>query len=79
MPACAPPSSRAGRRRVAYLEANTEVRLQPVKACPDCYPERLGATIRRARAGAGRLRRHPARRAFRAAARPLPEFTLFGG
>jgi len=33
-----------GPEAVAWLEANTEVRLQPVKACPDCYPERLGAT-----------------------------------
>src|SRR5215467_7908867 len=33
-----------GPEAIAYLEENTEVRLQPVKAYPDYYPERLGAT-----------------------------------
>jgi succinate dehydrogenase/fumarate reductase flavoprotein subunit len=68
-----------GPEAVEYLEANTEVRLQPVKTYPDYYPEKPGAT-----AGGrvlepvsfdgsslgmnfGRLRP------------PLPEFTLFGG
>jgi hypothetical protein len=68
-----------GPEAVEYLEANTEVRLQPVKTYPDYYPEKPGAT-----AGGrvlepvtfdgtslgvnfGRLRP------------PLPEFTVFGG
>src|ERR1700682_2563353 len=68
-----------GPEAVGYLEANTEVRLQPVKTYADYYPEKPGAT-----AGGrvlepvtfdgtslgvnfGRLRP------------PLPEFTLFGG
>ncbi|WP_035713712.1 FAD-dependent oxidoreductase, partial [Bradyrhizobium genomosp. I (2014)] len=33
-----------GPEAIGYLEANTEVRLQPVKDYPDYYPERLGAT-----------------------------------
>ncbi|MDA9482325.1 succinate dehydrogenase [Bradyrhizobium sp. CCBAU 11445] len=68
-----------GPEAIAYLEANTEVRLQPVKTCPDCYPERLGATsggrvlepvgFAGTRLGAAFARLRP----------PLPEFTLFGG
>ncbi|MDA9468522.1 FAD-dependent oxidoreductase [Bradyrhizobium sp. CCBAU 53415] len=33
-----------GPEAIGYLEANTAVRLQPVKDYPDYYPERLGAT-----------------------------------
>lgn len=68
-----------GPEAVAYLEANTEVRLQPVKACPDCYPERLGATT------GGRVLEPVAFDSTRLGApvarlrAPLPEFTLFGG
>ncbi|MHC2896220.1 succinate dehydrogenase/fumarate reductase flavoprotein subunit [Bradyrhizobium barranii subsp. barranii] len=68
-----------GPEAVAYLEANTEVRLQPVKACPDCYPERLGAT------SGGRVLEPVAFDGTRLGApfarlrAPLPEFTLFGG
>jgi succinate dehydrogenase/fumarate reductase flavoprotein subunit len=68
-----------GPEAIAYLEAKTEVRLQPVKAYPDYYPERLGATpggrvlepvaFDGARLGASFAR-------LRA---PLPEFTLVGG
>lgn len=68
-----------GPEAIAYLEANTEVRLQPVKAYPDCYPERLGATaggrvlepvvFDGARLGKGLARLRP----------PLPECTRFGG
>ncbi|WP_448042133.1 FAD-dependent oxidoreductase [Bradyrhizobium liaoningense] len=68
-----------GPEAIAYLEANTEVRLQPVKAYPDCYPERLGATaggrvlepvvFDGARLGNNFARLRP----------PLPECTLFGG
>ena len=68
-----------GPEAVAYLEANTEVRLQPVKTYPDYYPERLGATpggrvlepvaFDGARLGAAFARLRP----------PLPEFTLLGG
>src|SRR4051812_1919757 len=68
-----------GPEAVAYLEANTQVRLQPVKACPDYYPERLGATpggrvLEPAVFDGTRLGAHFAR--LRA---PLPEFTRFGG
>jgi succinate dehydrogenase/fumarate reductase flavoprotein subunit len=68
-----------GPEAVAYLEANTEVRLQPVKAYPDYYPERLGATsggrvLEPVAFDGTRLGAHFAR--LRA---PLPEFTLFGG
>ena len=68
-----------GPEAVEYLEANTEVRLQPVKAYPDYYPEKPGATaggrvlepvtFDGARLGANFGRLRP----------PLPEFTLFGG
>ncbi|MFL6810469.1 MAG: FAD-dependent oxidoreductase [Bradyrhizobium canariense] len=68
-----------GPEAVAYLEANTQVRLQPVKACPDYYPERLGATLggrvlEPVVFDGTRLGAHFAR--LRA---PLPEFTRFGG
>ena len=68
-----------GPEAIAYLEANTDVRLQPVKAYPDYYPERLGATaggrvlepvaFDGTRLGANFARLRP----------PLPEFTLLGG
>jgi succinate dehydrogenase/fumarate reductase flavoprotein subunit len=68
-----------GPEAIEYLEANTEVRLQPVKTYPDYYPERPGATVGGrvlepvsfdgARLGANFGRLRP----------PLPEFTLFGG
>jgi len=68
-----------GPEAVAYLEANTEVRLQPVKAYPDYYPDRPGATaggrvlepvtFDGSKLGANFARLRP----------PLPEFTLFGG
>jgi succinate dehydrogenase/fumarate reductase flavoprotein subunit len=68
-----------GPEAVAYLEANTQVRLQPVKACPDYYPERLGATpggrvLEPVVFDGTRLGAHFAR--LRA---PLPEFARFGG
>src|SRR6266568_653335 len=68
-----------GPEAVAHLEANTEVRLQPVKACPDYYPERLGATP------GGRVLEPIAfdgtrlGKSFARLRPPLPEFTLFGG
>jgi succinate dehydrogenase/fumarate reductase flavoprotein subunit len=68
-----------GPEAVEYLEANTEVRLQPVKVYPDYYPEKPGATaggrvleplsFDGARLGANFRRLRP----------PLPEFTVFGG
>src|SRR5665811_1559413 len=68
-----------GPEAVEYLEANTEVRLQPVTAYPDYYPEKPGATaggrvlepvtFDGARLGANFGRLRP----------PLPEFTVFGG
>ncbi|QWG19882.1 FAD-dependent oxidoreductase [Bradyrhizobium sediminis] len=68
-----------GPEAIEYLEANTEIRLQPVKVYPDYYPDKPGATAggrvlepvsfdgARLREKFGRLRP------------PLPEFTLFGG
>jgi succinate dehydrogenase/fumarate reductase flavoprotein subunit len=68
-----------GPEAVEYLEANTEVQLQPVKTYPDYYPEKPGATVGGrvlepvtfdgARLGANFGRLRP----------PLPEFTLLGG
>src|SRR6266478_2736786 len=68
-----------GPEAVEYLEANTEVRLQPVKTYPDYYPDKPGATaggrvlepvtFDGARLGVNFGRLRP----------PLPEFTLFGG
>jgi succinate dehydrogenase/fumarate reductase flavoprotein subunit len=68
-----------GPEAVAWLEANTDVRLKPVKACPDHYPERLGATA------GGRVLEPVAfdgtrlGKSFARLRAPLPEFTLFGG
>ena len=68
-----------GPEAIEYLEANTEVRLQPVKVYPDYYPEMPGATaggrvlepvsFDGAKLGKNFARLRP----------PLPEFTLFGG
>jgi succinate dehydrogenase/fumarate reductase flavoprotein subunit len=68
-----------GPEAIEYLEANTEIRLQPVKIYPDYYPQMPGATaggrvlepvsFEGARLGANFRRLRP----------PLPEFTLFGG
>jgi len=68
-----------GPEAIEYLDANTEVRLQPVKVYPDYYPERPGATaggrvleptaFDSTRLGENFARLRP----------PLPEFTLFGG
>jgi len=68
-----------GPEAVDYLEANTEVRLQPVKVYPDYYPEKPGATaggrvleplsFDGAGLGVNFGRLRP----------PLPEFTVFGG
>jgi succinate dehydrogenase/fumarate reductase flavoprotein subunit len=68
-----------GPEAVDYLEAHTEVRLQPVKTYPDYYPEKPGSTaggrvlepvtFDGARLGANFKRLRP----------PLPEFTVFGG
>ncbi|MBR0905298.1 FAD-dependent oxidoreductase [Bradyrhizobium liaoningense] len=68
-----------GPEAITYLEANTELRLQPVKAYPDYYPEQLGATA------GGRVLEPVAfsgarlGKAFGRLRPPLPEFTLFGG
>ena len=50
-----------GPEAVDYLEANTEVRLQPVKTYPDYYPEKPGVDRRRPRARARQLRRRRTR------------------
>lgn len=68
-----------GPEAIAYLEANSDVRLQPVKAYPDYYPERLGATaggrvLEPVAFDGRRLGAHFAR--LRS---PLPESMLFGG
>ncbi len=64
---------------VAYLEANTAVRLKPVATYPDYYPDLPGATL-----GGRVLEPVPfdGRRLgvqFGLLRRPLPEFMLFGG
>jgi succinate dehydrogenase/fumarate reductase flavoprotein subunit len=68
-----------GPEAVAYLEAHTEVRLQPVKSYPDYYPEKPGAT-------AGGRVLEPVSfdgaslgRNFLRLRAPLPEFTVLGG
>ena len=68
-----------GPEAVGYLQANTEVRLQPVKTYPDYYPEKPGSTaggrvlepvsFDGAELGKDFARLRP----------PLPEFTVFGG
>jgi hypothetical protein len=68
-----------GPEAVDYLQANTEVRLQPVQMYPDYYPDLPGATaggrvlepvtFDGATLGTNFGRLRP----------PLPEFTLFGG
>ena len=68
-----------GPEAIEYLEANSEIRLQPVKVYPDYYPELPGATaggrvlepvsFDGAGLGVNFQRLRP----------PLPEFTLFGG
>ena len=64
---------------IAYLEANTAVRLRPVATYPDYYPNLPGATL-----GGRVLEPEPfdARvlgADFALLRRPLPEFMLFGG
>jgi succinate dehydrogenase/fumarate reductase flavoprotein subunit len=68
-----------GPEAIAYLEANTELRFQPVKLYPDYYPDLPGAT-------AGGRVLEPAMfdgatlgAAFSRLRPPLPEFILFGG
>jgi succinate dehydrogenase/fumarate reductase flavoprotein subunit len=68
-----------GPEAIAWLEANTDLRFQPVKLYPDYYPDLPGATaggrvlepvvFDGAALGANFSRLRP----------PLPEFTLFGG
>ncbi len=64
---------------IAWLEANTSVRLRPVATYPDYYPDLPGATL-----GGRVLEPVPfdgraLGAAFRLLRKPLPEFTLFGG
>ena len=68
-----------GPEAIEYLEAHTEVRLQPVKTYPDYYPEKAGAT-------AGGRVLEPVSfdgaslgRSFKRLRPPLPEFTVLGG
>ena len=68
-----------GPEAIDYLEANTEVRLQPVQVYPDYYPDMPGAT-------AGGRVLEPVSfdgtnlgKRFGRLRPPLPEFTLFGG
>ncbi len=68
-----------GAEAIDYLEANTEVRLQPVKVYPDYYPDMPGATA------GGRVLEPVSFDGMKLGKRftrlrpPLPEFTLFGG
>ena len=68
-----------GPEAVEYLQAKTEVRLQPVKVYPDYYPEKPGST-------AGGRVLEPVSfdgaslgKNFGRLRPPLPEFTVFGG
>jgi len=68
-----------GNEAVAWLEANTAVRLRPVANYPDYYPDLPGATL-----GGRVLEPEPfdgrtLGAAFALLRPPLPEFTLFGG
>jgi succinate dehydrogenase/fumarate reductase flavoprotein subunit len=68
-----------GPEAIEYLDAHTEVRLQPVKTYPDYYPELPGATA------GGRVLEPVSfdgaslRANFRRLRPPLPEFTVLGG
>lgn len=68
-----------GAEAIEYLEANTEVRLQPVKLYPDYYPDLPGATR------GGRVLEPVAfdgtrlGTEFKRLRPPLPEFTVLGG
>ncbi len=68
-----------GEEAIAYLEARTALRLQPVRAYPDYYSDRPGATpggrALEPCAFDGRLLGAD----FARLRAPLPEFTLFGG
>lgn len=68
-----------GPEAVVYLEAKTEVRLRPMKASPDYYPERLGATAGGRVLGPVAFDARQLGGAFARLRPPLPEFTLFGG
>jgi succinate dehydrogenase/fumarate reductase flavoprotein subunit len=68
-----------GPEAIEYLEANTEVRLQPVRLYPDYYPEQPGATaggrvLEPAAFDGSRLGVN-----FKRLRPPLPEFTVLGG
>ncbi|MGA7808591.1 MAG: FAD-dependent oxidoreductase [Bradyrhizobium sp.] len=68
-----------GAEAIDFLEANSQVRLQPVKVYPDYYPELPGSTaggrVLEPQSFDGReLGEH-----FVRLRPPLPEFTLFGG
>ncbi len=68
-----------GAEAIDYLQAHTEIRLQPVKVYPDYYPDLPGATA------GGRVLEPVAfdglklGHNFKRLRSPLPEFTLFGG
>jgi succinate dehydrogenase/fumarate reductase flavoprotein subunit len=68
-----------GPEAIEYLEANTEVRLQPVRLYPDYYPDQPGATA------GGRVLESAAFDGLRLGVNfnrlrpPLPEFTVLGG
>ncbi len=68
-----------GPEAVDYLEAKTEVQLQPVKTYPDYYPEKPGSTaggrvLEPVSFDGAKLGMN-----FRRLRPPLPEFTVFGG
>ena len=68
-----------GEEAIRYLEAHTQVQLQPVVTYPDYYPDLPGATL------GGRVLEPVSfdgaslGRDFALLRDPLPEFTLFGG
>lgn len=70
---------RHGEESLRYLEQHTDVRLRPVPAYPDYYPDLPGATV-----GGRVLEPEPFEArllgtSFALLRDPLPEFTLFGG
>ena len=79
-PRCARRFLRNADAAIAYLEAHTSLRLQPVRDVSGLLPRPARRHARRPGAGTGAVRRARASaQAFALLRPPLPEFTLFGG
>ena len=68
-----------GAEAIDYLQAHTEVRLQPVKVYPDYYPDLPGAQPVGACLNPLAFDGFKLGQNFKRLRSPLPEFTLFGG